>query len=135
MKGSLVLEKIEAGIKAGSAQIAQEIEGNVEKYGVAPVIVVDGKLKNLKAKIIDIAQLKDSLKLLKKHGYSEDDFYLLEDKKAKYRGKAEDKSVLLQGCIICVCKKSGKIKEYHANGGSSWIEDLAQDLQNKFFTN
>ena len=132
MKGSLVLDKIEAGIKEGSAQIAQEIEGNVEKYGVAPVIVLDGKLKNLRAKIIDISELKDSLKLLKKYGYSEDDFYLLEDKKAKYRN---GKAILLQGCIVCVCKKSGKIKEYHANGGSSWIDDFAADLKNKFFTN
>lgn len=131
MKGSLVLDKIEAGIKEGSAQIAQEIEGNVEKYGIAPVIAMDGKLKNLRAKIIDISEL-DSLKLLKKYGYSEDDFYLLEDKKAKYR---DGKSILLQGYIICVCKKSGKIKEYHANGGSSWIEDFTLDLKNKFFTN
>ena len=131
MKGSLVLDRIEAGIKEGSAQIAHEIEGNVEKYGIAPVIVLDGKLKNLRAKIIDIAEL-DALKLLKKYGYSEDDFYLLEDKKAKYR---EGKSILVQGCIICVCKKSGKIKEYHANGGSSWVDDFTADLKNKFFTN
>ncbi len=131
MKGSLVLDKIEAGIKEGSAQIAQEIEGNVERYGIAPVIVLDGKLKNLRAKIIDISEL-DLLKLLKKYSYSEDDFYLLEDKKAKY---CDGKAILLQGYIICVCKKSGKIKEYHANGGSSWIEDFTIDLKNKFFTN
>ena len=73
-----------------------------------------------------------SLKLLKKYGYDEDDFYLLEDKKAKYR---DGKAVLLQGCIICVCKKSGIIKEYPANGGSSWVDDFAADLKNKFFTN
>lgn len=130
MKENLVLQKIEAGIKEGNAFIAQEIEENIEKYGISPVISIDGKLKNLRPKTIDCEEIKDFPKLLKKHGYDLEDFYLLESKTTKY---GKDKTILTAGCIICVCKKTGKIKEYKANHGSSWIMNFTADLKEKSF--
>lgn len=130
MKEGLVLDKIEAGIKEGNALIAQEIESNVEKYGISPVISIDGELKNLRPKIIDSEEIKDFPKLLKKHGYDLEDFYLMESKTTKY---GKNNTILTSGCIVCICKKSGKIKEYKANGGSSWIDNFTADLKEKSF--
>jgi len=130
MKENLILDKIEAGIKEGSAFIAQDIAGNIERYGISPVISINGKIKNLKPKIIDLSGMKDLPKLLKKYDYEEGDFYLLEDMRTKYN---KDKTVLISGCVICICKKSGKVKEYRANHGSSWMENFSADLKNKSF--
>jgi len=132
MKASLVLERIEAGIQEGSAFIAQEVAANVVKYGISPVIAIGGKLKNLRPKILELSEIENVEKILKKHGYKADDFYLMEDKKNKYR---KDKTILTSGCIICVSKKTGKIKEYPANHGSSWIDDFSCDLENEYFKN
>lgn len=130
MKESLILEQIEAGIKAGSCLIARDISENVERYGISPVISIDGKLKNLRPKILDCEKIKDFAKLLKKHGYELEDFSIFESKTSKY---GKDKTILAAGFIICICKKSGKIKEYKANHGSSWVDNFAADLKEKSF--
>ncbi len=130
MKDNFILEKIEAGIKEGSALIARDIAENAEKFGLSPVISIDGKLKNLRAKVIDCEDVKDLPKLLKKYSYDLEDFYLFESKTTKY---GKDKTILASGFIICICKKSGKIKEYKANHGSSWIENFTADLKEKSF--
>jgi hypothetical protein len=132
MKASLVLERIEAGIQEGSAFIAQEVAANVVKYGISPVIAIGGKIKNLRPKILELSEIENVEKILKKHGFKCDDFYLMEDKKNKYR---DDKTILTSGCIVCVSKKTGKVKEYPANHGSSWIDDFNRDLKNKCFDN
>lgn len=126
-----ILEKIEAGIKEGNALIARDIAENVEKFGISPVISIDGKIKNLRPKIMGCVEVKELPKLLTKFGYDLEDFYLYESKTTKYDGK--NKAVLTSGFIVCICKKSGKIKEYKANHGSSWINDFADDLKAKFF--
>lgn len=130
MKENFILEKIEAGIKEGSALIARDIAENAEKYGISPVISIDGKLKNLRAKIVDCEEIKNLPKLLKKYGYDLEDFYIYESKTTKY---GKDKTVLTSGFIITIYKKSGKIKEYKANHGSCWIDDFAADLKEKSF--
>ncbi len=130
MKESLVLSQIEAGIKEGSAIIARELIINLEQHGLPPVIAIDGKIKNLRSKVLEISQIEKLPELLKKHGFTEDDFCFMEDKKTKFNS---NKTVISCGSIICVSKKSGKIKEYPANHGSSWITDFQQDLKNKFF--
>jgi hypothetical protein len=130
MKESLVLERMEAGIREGSAFIAQDIASNIERYGISPVIAIDGKIKNLRPKLIDNSEVEDFPKLLKKYGYNLEDFYLLETNTTKYN---KNKTVLSSGGIICICKKSGKIKEYKANHGSSWIINFTADLKEKSF--
>lgn len=130
MKESLVLDRIEAGIKEGSGFIAQDIASNIERYGISPVIAIDGKIKNLRPKLIDNSEVEDFPQLLKKYGYDLEDFYLLETNTTKYN---KNKTVLTSGCIICICKKSGKIKEYKANHGSSWIINFTADLKEKSF--
>jgi hypothetical protein len=130
MKDNFILEKIEAGIKEGNALIARDIAENVEKFGISPVISIDGKLKNLRAKMIDCEEVKNLPKLVKKHGYSLEDFYIFESKTTKY---GKDKTVLTSGFIIAISKKSGKIKEYKANHESLWINDFAADLKEKTF--
>ncbi len=130
MKENLVLEKIEAGIKEGSGFIAQDIISNIERYGVSPVIAIEGKIKNLRPKIIDNAEIENFPKLLKKYGYNLEDFYLLENNTAKYD---KTKTILTSGCIICICKKSGKLKEYKANQGLSWLDNFTLDLKEKSF--
>jgi hypothetical protein len=130
MKNNLVLERIEAGIKEGSALIARDIAENAEKYGISPVISIDGKLKNLRAKILDCDNIKDFNKLLKKFGYEEEDFFLFESKNTKY---GKDKTILTSGFIVCIYRKSGKVKEYKADNNSSWIESFTSDLKDKSF--
>lgn len=132
MKASLVLEKIEAGIIEGSALIACEVAENVKKFGISPVIAIGGKIKNLRPKILEISEIENLLQILKKRGYKKDDFYLMEDKKNKYQN---NKTILTSGCIVCISKKSGKVKEYPANHGSSWVKDFDDDLKNKSFEN
>ena len=126
MKENFILEKIEAGIKEGSALIARDIAENVHKFGISPVISLDGKLKNLRPKILDCEKIKDLCKVLKKHGYGPEDFSIFESTNSKYN---KDKTVLTSGFVVCICKKSGKIKEYK----SSWISDFTSDLEAKIF--
>ncbi len=130
MKENFVLEKIEAGIKEGNSLIAQEIAENAEKYGISPVISIDGKLKNLRPKILDCEEIKNLPAILKKHGHSIDDFYIFESKTAKYD---KNKTILTAGFIICIYKKSGKIREYKPNQESPWLENFVYDLQEKNF--
>lgn len=130
MKENFILEKIEAGIKEGNAFIARDIAENVEKYGISPVISIGGKIKNLRPRIIDCEEIKELPKLLKKYGYDLEDFYLLESKTTKYN---KNKTILTSGFIICICKKSGKIREYKASNGSMWLDALSVDLKEKSF--
>jgi hypothetical protein len=132
MKENVILGKMEDGMMQCNAFIAQEIVANMEKFGLPPVLAINGKIKNLKAKAVDLSELEEFIKLLKKHGYQENDFCVLEDAKTKYKNK---KTILLAGGLVCICKKSGKVKEYTAAEHSAWLEDFSADLKNKFFTN
>jgi hypothetical protein len=132
MKENFILEKIETGMKECNAFIAQEITSNIEKFGIPPVLAIKGKIKNLKPKALDLSELGEFLKLAKKYGYQENDFCVLEDVKTKLKN---NKTILLSGCLICICKKSGKVKEYDVKQGQSWIKDFGADLKNKFFSN
>ena len=130
MKEIPILEKIEAGIKEGNVFIARDVVENVEKYGISPVISIDGKIKNLRPKIIDCEEIKELPSLVKKHGYRLEDFSILESKTAKY---GKNKGVLTAGFVVCLCQKTGKLREYKANGGSSWLENFSADLKTKSF--
>lgn len=129
-EGNSILEKIEAGIKKSNSLIARDIVENSEKFGVSPVISIDGQLKNLRPKILECEEIKNLPKILKEHNYNIDDFYFFESKTSKY---GKNKSTLLAGFIICIFKKSGKIREYKANQKQSWLDILANDLKEKLF--
>ena len=130
MKEGLVLKKIEAGIKEGSAFIAQDIARNVETYGISPVIAIDGKLKNLRSKIVDFAKVSALPKLLKTFNYAMEDFCFFESKNTKY---GKNKTILTAGLIVCICQKSGKVREYKASAGQSWLKAFKVDLEEKSF--
>jgi len=133
MKENPILQKIEAGIKEGNGLIAQELVNNIEKFGIPPVISINGELKKIRAKLVDSQEIEEFVKSsqnYKKGVYHFEDFYFLETTDAKYK---KNKSVLSSGGIICVSKKSGKFKEYKANCGSSWIENFISDLKEKSF--
>jgi len=130
MKENLVLNKIEAGIKESSAFIAKEIAENAEKYGVSPVISIDGKLKNLSSKALNFGEIENMTIAIKQYGYCADDFYFYESKNIKY---GKDKLFIIAGFIICIFKKSGKIKEYKAVKNHSWFDEFIGDLKAQIF--
>ena len=127
MKAISVLEKIEAGIKESNSEVVQELIANFEKYGLSPVLSIEGKLKN-NFKLIQESELKNFTKEVKKFGFQKSDFCLF--------GKDKDNTLSkLSSGIIVIHKKSGKIKEYKTNSSSTWTANFHQDLKNKFFIN
>ncbi len=130
MKSDLIFDKIEAGIKEGSALIARDIAENMRKFGISPVIAIDGKLKNLRAKTIECESIKNLGKFLKKENHEADDFLFFESKNSKY---SKDKTKLTSGFVICIYKASGKVREYKSSDNPSWVETFISDIKNKLF--
>lgn len=128
-ESDLIFDKIEAGIKEGSALIVRDIAENMRKFGISPVIAIDGKLKNLRPKTIECETIKNLEKFLKKENHDAEDFLFFESKNSKY---SKDKTKLISGFIICIYKASGKVREYKSSD-TSWVETFISDLKNKFF--
>ncbi len=120
MKDSLVLEKIEEGIKKSNSAVVQELIYNFKNYGLSPVLSIDGKVQK-DLVFIDESEIEDFEKEVKKSKLNKSDFCLLSKDKNNYK-------------IIVVYKKSGKLREYKVGNSSHWVADFHRDLKNKFFT-
>jgi histidinol dehydrogenase len=130
MKTDFILDRIEAGIKKTNALIVEDIIENVKKFGISPVLALNGKLQNLCNENIEVAEIKNLAKIIKKFGHKEEDFLFFAVKNSKL---SKDNSNITVGSIISIYKKSGKILQFSAKENQNWVEAFKLSLAAKKF--
>lgn len=130
MKTDFILDKIEAGIKKTNALIVEDIVENIKKFGVSPILALDGKLQNLRNENIAVSKIKNLAKIIKKFGHNEEDFLFFVSKNSKL---SKDNSSIRAGAIISIYKKSGKILQFSAKENQNWVEAFKSSLEAKKF--
>jgi hypothetical protein len=132
MRNDEVLQKAEEGFKESNKILIRELIRDLEEKGIAPVIAVDGEVKKLKCRLIHESELEDYESVLKRHGFTQSDFCLLEENTTS---QASNCVYPVTGNVILINKKSAKVKKYTAGNGSHWIADFHYDLERNLFSN
>lgn len=132
-----ILKRVDNGMAEISPLITKKLIEEFEKTGVSPVFSKNGQITNLKfvefgveTKLVNKDHWQDLENGVKGCDCSLEDFWFLEYDQTEQKN---NKIYPIFGLLLVVSKKSGKLKEYNAGNGSTFPNNLIQDIKNNFF--